>query len=366
VQPRWARDAVVEQIDQRGRRLVRHARTQLAVKATLAAVLAWYAASAFSADLERFRYYAPLGAVVTTYPTIASTVRQSRHAVLAVGMGAVLGLVVHQVLEPTVLGLVVVVATGIALGGLPFLGEQSSYVPIVALLVVAIGGAQPGDYALAYLSLTFVGAAIGVVVSLALPSTRLGPGHDALRGLERELADRLTEVADVLRRGEPPHRQEWDRRLGSLAPSVERMRRGVAEAALAQRGNPRAWWRGRPADRQVAIARSLERVHALTEDLVEMLSRAYHDELREPLLDDDLAAVAADALGWLATIVRSYHRPMAPDDEAVVAARRSVERLLTQFSRAERDADDLAVLGAVVATVQRCLDSVVPAGQDAS
>ncbi len=152
------------------RRFVLHERTQLAAKTTMAAVLAWLAAASFAgSDIERFRYYAPLGAVVTTYPTIASTVRQSWHAVLSVGVGATLGLVVHAWLSDTLVALVIVVASGIALAGWKALGEMSSYVPIVALLVVAIGGAHPGDYALAYLSFTGMGAAIGIIVSLALP-----------------------------------------------------------------------------------------------------------------------------------------------------------------------------------------------------
>lgn len=347
------------------RRFVLHARTQLAAKTTLAAVLAWLAAASFAgSDIERFRYYAPLGAVVTTYPTIASTVRQSWHAVLSVGLGATLGLVVHAWLSDTLLALVVVVATGIALAGWEALGDQSGYVPIVALLVVAIGGTHPGDYALAYLAFTGLGAAIGIIVSLALPSTRLSPGYDAVRRVERLLADRIAEIADVLRSGEPPRREEWERRLGALAPAMARMRLRVDEAAEAQRGNPRARWRGYPAERQLRVARALERVDALVEDLVEMLARTYRDDLPQTPLAPPLAERAGDALDQLADLVRHYHRALDPDDDAVRDARRAVDAVVHEFSQVPSDADDLALVGAVVATIQRCLDSVAPAPRE--
>ncbi|KQX66267.1 aromatic acid exporter family protein [Angustibacter sp. Root456] len=349
------------------RRFILHARTQLAAKATLAAVLAWLAAASFAgSDIEKFRYYAPLGAVVTTYPSIASTVRQSWHAVLSVGVGATLGLVVHAWLSDTVVALVVVVATGIAVAGWQALGDQSSYVPIVALLVVAIGGHHPGEYALAYLSFTGMGAAIGIIVSLALPSTRLSPGHDAVRRVERLLADRIDEIADVLRSGEPPEREEWERRLGALAPSMSRMRLRVDEAAEAQRGNPRAKWRGYPAERQVKVARGLERVDALVEDLVEMLARTYRDDLPQTPLAPPLAERAGEALDRLSDLVRHYHRSLDPDADAVRAAREAVDDLMQEFSHVPNDPDDLALVGAVVATIQRCLDSVTPARREPS
>ncbi len=342
------------------RRVVLHERFQLAVKAAAAAVLAWLAASAFSPDLERFRYYAPLGAVVTSYPTIATTARQSWHTVLSVAAGAALGLTVHAWAPPTVIELIVVVGLGVAIAGLPVLGEQSSYVPIVAVLVVAIGGAHPGDYALAYLALTGVGAAIGIIVSLAIPSTRLSPGYDAVRRVERLLADRLAEIAEVLRRGEPPGAEEWEHKLAPLAPAVGAMRRRVGEAVEAQRGNPRAWLRGYPARRELELAQGLEGVHALVVDLVKMLGRMYRVDRPQTPLAPDLAESTADALDGLSELVRDYHLRSAPDDD-VVAARAAVDRLLEVFSRTRSDPEDLALLGAVVATIQRCLDSVVPA-----
>jgi hypothetical protein len=59
---------------------------------------------------------------------------------------------------------------GAGLGALPGLGEQRSWVPIVALVVLVVGGSRPVDYAAAYVGLTALGALCGVAVNLALPA----------------------------------------------------------------------------------------------------------------------------------------------------------------------------------------------------
>ncbi len=141
---------------------------------------------------------------------------------------------------------------------------------------------------------------------------------------------------------------------------MSRMRLRVEEAEEAQRGNPRAKWRGYPAERQAKIARALERVDALIEDLVEMLARTYRGDLPQTPLAPPLAERAGDALDRLSDLVRHYHRSLDPDGDAVRAAREAVAELTQEFSHAPNDPDDLALVGAVVATIQRCLDSVVP------
>jgi uncharacterized membrane protein YgaE (UPF0421/DUF939 family) len=344
------------------RRLVLHARAQLVVKTTIAATLAWLAGGLFPGDLERYRYYAPLGAVAMTYPTIATTVRHSWRAVVAIGLGGLLGMAVHQTLRMSLVALVVVVAVGVALAGLSFLGEQRSYVPIVSLLVVVIGGSNPEDYAFAYVAMSLLGAVVGVVVSLALPALRLSPGRDALRSVEVLLAEQLHDVADILRSGEPPEPEDWEHRRRSARPFVEEMRRSVGEAADAQRGNPRARRRGYPANRMQKIARSLERATVLVEQVLDLVSRTYRQGAASPL-DPELARAAAEALDRIADLIGTYHEPVDPDDEMVVAGQRALHRLTAAFAeRRDMDADDLAVVGAIVANLRRCLRTVEPAG----
>jgi uncharacterized membrane protein YccC len=342
------------------RRLLLHSRMQLVVKTTIAASLAWLAGGLVGGEIGQYRYYAPLGAVAMTYPTIATTVRQAWRGIVAIALGGSLGLLVHTTLHTDLFGIVVVVAAGVALAGIPQLGDQRSYVPVVALLVVIIGGRNPEDYALAYVAMSLLGAAVGIAVSVALPALRLSSGQQALRSVEVLLADQLHDVAEVLRSGEQPDAEEWDQRLRSARPFVEDMRRSVGEARDAQRGNPRAWRRGYPADRMQKIARSLERVTPLVEQVLELVSRTYRRGLTSPL-DRQLAHAAADALDRIADLVRSYHQPIEPDDEKVLDGQRALSRLRDEFAdRRDMDADDLAAVGAIVADLRLCLVTVEP------
>lgn len=347
------------------RRLLLHSRVQLVVKTTVAASIAWLVGGFVGGEIGQYRYYAPLGAVVMTYPTIATTVRQASHGILAIAIGGALGMVVHLTLHQSLAAVLLAVALGVGLAGLRFLGDQSSYVPVVALLVVVIGGSRPEDYALAYVLMSLLGAAIGIAVSLALPALRLSPGHQALRSTERLLADQLRDVAEILRSGEPPDDDEWQRRVRSVRPFVDEMRRSVGEAKDAQRGNPRARRLGYPADRMQRIARSLEHVAALVEQVLELVGHTYRQGLSQTPIDRTLGGAAADALDNIAELVRSYHEPVDPDDDRVVAGRRGLQRLSAEFSnRRDMDVDDLAVVGAIVANLRRCLTTVEPAAVD--
>jgi hypothetical protein len=129
------------------RRLLLHSRVQLVVKTTVAATIAWLVGGLVGGfvggEIGQYRYYAPLGAVVMTYPTIATTVRQASHGILAIAIGGALGMVVHLTLHQSLAAVLLAVALGVGLAGLRFLGDQSSYVPVVALLVVVIGGRGP-------------------------------------------------------------------------------------------------------------------------------------------------------------------------------------------------------------------------------
>ncbi|HEX5560073.1 MAG TPA: hypothetical protein VFX52_00415 [Nocardioidaceae bacterium] len=346
------------------RRLLLTDRAQMAVKGAIAATLAWLAAELVSARVEGFEnylYYAPLGALVAVYPTVATSLRNTISAGLSIALGGAIGLTVHLLLEPSLLSLAVTVGVGVAAGGLPHLGEQRSWVPVVALFTLLIGGTQPAQYALAYLGLALMGAAIGVAVGMAIPALRLTPGHDALRSVATLLGEQLDDLADALRLQDRPDEEGWHDRIHSVRPVLDRMRHDVAEAADAQRGNPRARRRGYPASTQLEVSRGLERVALLVEDLVDVLVTSYRQDLPHTALDPDLALAVADAIERLATLVRSYPEKLLTEDQRVRDAEQALNQVQEAFAR-RRDLDtrDVAVLGAVVANLDRSLSAVVP------
>jgi uncharacterized membrane protein YccC len=339
-------------------------RAQMAVKAAIAATLAWLAAELVSGQiegLENYLYYAPLGALIVIYPTVATTVRNSLSVGLAIALGGGLGLVIHLLLEPSLLSLALAVGVGVALGGLPWLGDQRSYVAVVALFTLLIGGTEPADYAIAYLGLALMGAVIGVAVGIAMPALRLTPGRDAMQSVATLLGDQLDDLADALRQEDPPDEQGWHDRIHSVRPVLDRMRRDVAEATDAQRGNPRARRHGYPASRQLEVSRGLERVALLVEDLVDVLVTSYRQDLPHTPLDRELAVTIADAIERLAALVRNYQEKMFSDDVRVQDAERALAQVQEAFARRrDRDTRDVALLGAVVANLDRSLSAVVP------
>lgn len=350
------------------RRLLLHSRTQMAVKAALAAALSWVVAEGLThalsgLELEAYVYYAPLGAVVATYPTVVASVRTARSTLLALAIGAVLGLAVHSLDVQGPLALAVVVGLGVALGALPGLGGQNSWVPIVALFVLIIGGSQAFTYAVAYVLLTGLGMLCGVAVNLALPALRLTAGQEALARLRDLLARQLVECADLLRRLPERAPHMWQERLQQdPVLEAERTREALQQVLEASRWNPRARFHTSEVERQRHVARGLQRVAVLVEDLPEMLVGTEGDDPGAPTLDRDLAAVTADALDRLADLVRAYDTDLAADDPRVEDAEEAVRRLMVAFGQQRvRDDADIAIIGAVVASLRRSVAAVAPA-----
>jgi uncharacterized membrane protein YgaE (UPF0421/DUF939 family) len=354
------------------RRLLLHRRVQMAVKAALAAALSWVAGEVVaralsSLRLEDYVYYAPLGAVVATYPTVAASWRTARSATVALGLGAALGLVVHGLMEPGPLSLALVVGAGVALGSLPGMGAQRSWVPIVALFVLVVGGAHTWDYAVAYVGLTALGALCGVLVNLLLPALRLTEGDEALRRLRTALADQLTDLAEGLQERPAPGPRDWERRMHHPRAEAERTQEAVQEVLDARRGNLRAPWHTQEFERQRRLVEVLARIAVLAEDLPQMLMEGYRQDLDQGPLDAELAAVTADALERLADLVRAYDGDLSVDDPVVEDAEEAVQRLTYAFGRRRGlDDADVAVLGAVVANLRRMTAVVDPGRPDPS
>jgi hypothetical protein len=342
-------------------------RLQLAVKGAVAAVLAWVAAEAVThalpgEGLENYLYYAPLGAVVATDATVVSSVRIARQTALALVLGALLGLGGTYLIEPGLLSLALVVVLGVLLGSLPGLGEMRSWIPVVALFVLVIGGVHAESYAMAYVGLTALGAACGVLVNLLFPALPFRQEQQALAWLRHQVAAQLEDIADGLRTDPPPDSEGWRARNRDTGTVLEQARFAVRELVEAQQGNlveggrHRGW-----VDQQAGIAAALDRVALLVEDLLVVLTETHREDLPTTPLDAELAETVACALGELAALVRVYDESLTAEDERVTRVEGCMERLTEEFSqRRDLDARDLAVLGTVVANLKRSTAAVRP------
>ncbi len=163
-------------------------------KAGLAAGLSWWVAQLVTGVPDPV--LAPLAALVT----VRVSVRSSIHRAVLRSLGVVMGVLIALALGDTIglsaitIGLLVVVSLGIAELVLRLPAWAATQVPISVLVVLATVAATSETYGWRRAIDTVIGAAVGVVVSLAFPASRL---VDARQTLDR-LGDGMGGVLDVM------------------------------------------------------------------------------------------------------------------------------------------------------------------------
>lgn len=333
---------------------------QRAVRAAIAASIAWLVVQPWGGVANEYPYYAPLGAVIAVSSTVAGSVRGSVQGVVSILIGAALAVAALPLLPVEVLGLALVVAVGTWISGWHRLGQMSGWVPISALFILIIGRTDPMSYIVAYLGLTGLGAAIGVGVNLLFPPLPLpGNGH-SIKRTTATLIDQLRDLADGLRQPRPPSADEWSERQHALTPESEDLRRMVAHMSEARRGNWRARrWRDR-LDRQYEHAVALEQVAFLVEDITTILVNQETDSREDVALGPELRPPTADVLDAMATALETIDGHTAD-----IGSLREVDRSVHRLAGAIRDQrsrldDDLFAAGSVVTSVRRAIASLVP------
>lgn len=332
---------------------------QQAVKAAVAATIAWLVVQPMWGVADEYPYYAPLGAVIAVSSTVAGSVRGSIQGVGSILLGAALALAALPLVPVEVLGLALVVAVGTWIAGWHRLGQMSGWVPIAAMFVLIIGRTDPMSYVVAYLGLTSLGAAIGVGVNTLFPPLPLtGSGH-AISRMTETLSDQLRDLAEGLRQTRPPTSDEWNDREHSVAPVSEELRHTVAHMSEARRANWRAKrWRDR-LDQQYERATALEQLAFLVEDITKMLVDQENSARDRVALGPELRPPTADVLDSMASALETV------DGHADVDRLREVDRAVHRLAAAIRDRrsqieDDLFTAGSVVTSVRRAIASLVP------
>ncbi|HWS52249.1 MAG TPA: FUSC family protein [Microbacterium sp.] len=261
----WGSDAI------RGERLI------LAVKAAVAASVAWLLAPYVPFADSEYSYYAPLGVLVSMYPTVAGSARAGAQSLLGLGIGIALGLGgLGLVLTgaPGLVAIALVIGVGIIIGGVTALGAGRDLVAVAALFVLLIGGLDADQFSLSYLLTMAFGVVVGVLTNLLIvpplylrrASERLSSLRDAARDVLRDVADALDDKA-----------VDSERIAGSARELADLLAGAADEVNVAEessRGNPRS--RGRAGDRRLNALRlrALERTTRATIELAEILAQA--------------------------------------------------------------------------------------------
>jgi hypothetical protein len=342
-------------------------REVLALRAAVAAALAWLAVLPLGGVANEYPYYAPFGAVIAVTGTVAVSARESARAVGAILLGSVVAVAFAVSPLPQLVALAGVVALATLLAGWRAVRPVASWLPVTAVFVLELGGDSPWDFVLAYFGLTALGAIIGTLVDLAYPALPWHRADTVLSELRERLAAQLEELADALSADTLPEPDDWAQHRLPVESSVQQADASVAESAEARRGNWRArgWWRVPEEQNRRSVA--LQHLALLVEDLRSLLETHEHAEVGVPALGDGLREPAAEAMRSVAAALRS-----AADSDDEDWSEEHRERLVDAVDAAHRFEDavrrtrqdggyDLFAAASTVTTLWRVVSTLTPA-----
>lgn len=311
----------------------RPARLLLVVKTALAVGLAWTIAPHMPGVVDQYPYYAPLGALVSMYPTLMGSAKSSLQTILGLAAGIALATVIVLTVGPTWWSIPLVVALGVFVSGTGWFGIGKEYVPMAALFVLIIGGHDADDYSLGYLVQMTVGVVIGLVVNLVIaPAPLTAQAEQELEMFRHRLADHLHAIGDAVTDSWPPERKQWADDAVSLAETSRSVRAALVEADESLRGNPRAWRRHEGTDDAHAQLEALDRISQQIRDISETIADTIWDRpgaiSLDPALPEPLSAACHAVAGALAIDDREAaeaHRARAHAARAVRALVEAVD-----------------------------------------
>jgi uncharacterized membrane protein YgaE (UPF0421/DUF939 family) len=182
------------------------------VKSGIAAGLAWWAAELVTEVPHPI--LAPLTAIVVVQVSVRASVLAALQRSAAVVLGVLLAVAIGDALSLGPLTIALVVASLLALAELVLRLPRAAarQVPISALVVLSALSASPETAAWWRALDTVVGAAVGVVVSLVLPASRLVDARQTLQRLGSGVSEILRSIGAGLH--EPwsvDHTAQWQR-----------------------------------------------------------------------------------------------------------------------------------------------------------
>jgi uncharacterized membrane protein YgaE (UPF0421/DUF939 family) len=326
----------------------------MAIKAALAAALAWLVVLPIGGVANDYPYYAPFGAVIAMSATVAKSWRTSVQAIAGIMVGAALALGAARLPIAPVLELAIVVGGGILVAGWARLGAGGEWVPLAGVFVLIIGDTDRLGFVMAYVGLTALGAVIGIGLNVLWPPLPLIAADDALGRLRETLAEQLDALADGLSQDAPLERADWQQFRRAVGQRTEEMRDRAAEASEARWANWRAMrWRDE-SDRQKRTARALDRLALAVEDLTMLVLDSEHADREAVPLRPALREPAVEALRSTAVLVREG---VGSKSDRIDAASEAVQRLASAVVDVHTEGEpDLFDAGAIVRSLRDMID----------
>ena len=281
-------------------------RLQLAMKAGLAAGIAFAIAPLMPGSAADYPYYAPLGALVAMYENVSGSMRQGVQTLVGLAIGIGLAFVLFILGSPTPLTVGIVMAFGVILAGLPKIGSGSDWIPTAALLVLLVGGHNPDQFSFGYLLQMGVGVTVGILVNLLVfPPLHFRAAELSIAELRLALARQLQDMAKALKESWPPEHEDWSSRSDALEASARSVRLAVEKADASRQANPRRRLHPRDIDQDYRNLRDLERVTFHVQDVTQVLSDVIWAKDTPFVVEDEYAAPLADAMSAVGDVLRS-------------------------------------------------------------
>lgn len=314
---------------------------------------------------------AALTALLVVQVTPYQSIRSGWQRIGSVVAGVLVAILVSTVVGITWWSLGLTVFAALVIAYALQLKEHAVEVPISAMLVLAVSGNR--DIGLERVYETLVGAAVGVLVSLILPRTYVGPAGAAIYRLANDLAQLVHEMAHDMENEWSAERElEYLKRARGMEGAVNKAREALARAEEGVRLNPSALRTAHVPDTLRAGLTALEysviNVRVLTRALVDRVSgpAAEHHPSRDVRMAvASLLAAIGDAIeDFGAVVAADPEGPAQNTDELRGALERA--RGLREQARvllAEDAAPDPAIWrvnGALLAHVDRLLADLDP------
>ncbi|TDQ51573.1 FUSC family protein [Actinorugispora endophytica] len=253
-------------------------RIDVVVKTVVAAVAAWWLALLLPGGTTP--YFAPMGALVTVYPTAARSVREGLRYAAGFLLGAAIAVPAGVVLGVNALSIALTLLVALVVGHWQRLGDQGFQVAVTALFVLLFGGDHAWDYTLPRLAHLGIGITVGLMVNVVvLPPLYVRPADQNLTWFGSSIAAVLDELALITA---DPERgwSRWKELDDELGRSGRDARSAFDRAYESVRWNLRALSPKRPPLPESADINTLEQVAALTRGIGYLLRETLDSEER--------------------------------------------------------------------------------------
>jgi len=312
-------------------------RLLLAAKTAAAAALAWYLAPLVPFAQSEYSYYAPLGVLVSMYPTVARSASSGAQAVIGLALGIGLGLGSLAVVGtglPRIVAVALVILIGVLLAGVRALGVGRDWVAIAGLFVLLLGGADPDGYSVSYLVTMAFGVVVGVVVNLVVvPPLRVKKAEDRLSRLRDALGEVLRAMSSSLA-GRSFDPEAADRAAADLEGTLAEVREEVDLADESRRYNPRGRRLKTPRDLGRRRLDALTGTADATRELAAALARLTEGPDIDAHLPGEVRRLLADAIETVSRLVTT-----PPEPQAAAGELRAAETALTRYTESLRSLD---------------------------